>query len=439
MIASLRDIWRRWGTKAALSIADQGFFSGANFALNILLARWLGQVEYGAFAVAFAVFLFGSGFHNALILEPMAVLGASREEADLPAYLGRLVWLHVALTVPVGLLLVAVGGGLAWAGSAAGPALTAAGWTSPALLLHWLGRRACYLRMRPHLAAWSSGGYAVGMVGGVFALSSLGWLTEATAFGLMGVLSLLVGGMLLAALGVSRGDVRWVSVAGHLKPLLRENWQYGRWISGSVFVSWLSTTLYLPLVGSMLGLAQAAAFRAMQNLVQPLQQILVALNLLWLPWFSRQHTQDAGYLRRAFPKALLADLGVAGAYVAALWIGGETIVSFLYGDGAYLDHVALLYYFGVFMIVMAGREALAVVLRAKERPDAIFTSQAVGTGITLTAGLYLVWRFGTVGAVVSMILVALAAVLVLAWVWRTAGARPDAPEESDEMLEQTSA
>ena len=31
----------RWARKGSLAVLDQGLFSGANFLVNILLARWL--------------------------------------------------------------------------------------------------------------------------------------------------------------------------------------------------------------------------------------------------------------------------------------------------------------------------------------------------------------------------------------------------------------
>src|SRR5437870_5869011 len=90
--------------RIGLGIADQGVMSGANFLLSVLLARWLSAAQFGQFAVAFSVFLFLAGFHNALIVEPMSVLGAARNRDNLPAYRSSLVWLHVGLTCALSLL-----------------------------------------------------------------------------------------------------------------------------------------------------------------------------------------------------------------------------------------------------------------------------------------------------------------------------------------------
>src|SRR5580693_5094418 len=66
-----------WGMRSALSLLDQGLTAGAGFGVNLLLARWMPAVAYGAFAVAYSGYVFVSGFHNVLLLEPMSVMGPS--------------------------------------------------------------------------------------------------------------------------------------------------------------------------------------------------------------------------------------------------------------------------------------------------------------------------------------------------------------------------
>jgi len=58
---------RRWGLKGGLGILDQGLYSGANFVLGILLARWFSPEEYGAFSAAYSIFLLFSVAQVALI------------------------------------------------------------------------------------------------------------------------------------------------------------------------------------------------------------------------------------------------------------------------------------------------------------------------------------------------------------------------------------
>src|SRR5258706_11346645 len=123
---------RIWGWRSAMSLIDQGLTSGAGFGVNLLLARWMTPKVYGAFAVAFAGFLFVSGFHNVLLLEPLTVLGPSRHAGKLPAYFRAQIKVHGllvgGLSAAVLLAGVALWGGapgraLFWGGGGAGVGL----------------------------------------------------------------------------------------------------------------------------------------------------------------------------------------------------------------------------------------------------------------------------------------------------------------------------
>ena len=60
ILDNLRVLWRSW-TRA---------YFGCNFLIGVLLGRWLLPEQYGAYALAFAVFLLLSYLHQALLCEP---------------------------------------------------------------------------------------------------------------------------------------------------------------------------------------------------------------------------------------------------------------------------------------------------------------------------------------------------------------------------------
>ena len=144
-----------WVTKGGLAIVDQGLISGSNFLLGILLARWLAPDQYGAYALAFSVFLLLSFLYHPLLLEPMAVFSGSAYSRCLRGYLKSLIWIHVVLTVVTVVVLGAAAyvaflraepGGLA--GALLGITIA-----SPCILLFWLARRAYYMELAPARAA----------------------------------------------------------------------------------------------------------------------------------------------------------------------------------------------------------------------------------------------------------------------------------------------
>src|SRR3712207_1992334 len=80
---------KRWVTKGLWAVLDQGFFASSNFVLNVLLARWLAPADYGAFSLAFAVFLLIGSLHTAVLTEPMLVFGPGKYKDRLSEYMAR--------------------------------------------------------------------------------------------------------------------------------------------------------------------------------------------------------------------------------------------------------------------------------------------------------------------------------------------------------------
>ena len=98
--------WRSWVRKGTLAVLDQGLISGSNFLISILLARWMGAAQYGAYALAFSIFLLFLVSYQALVLEPMCVFGPAQYRECEPEYFGTLLRMHVVFTaVTVAIML----------------------------------------------------------------------------------------------------------------------------------------------------------------------------------------------------------------------------------------------------------------------------------------------------------------------------------------------
>src|SRR5437764_4410987 len=111
-VASLLTEARHWAGKGVLAVADQALFAGGNFLVNVLLARWMTPSEYGAFALAYAVFLLFAALHAAVLVEPMMVFGSGKYAGRPHDYFTILIRGHFMVIVPASLLLAGVGVGL---------------------------------------------------------------------------------------------------------------------------------------------------------------------------------------------------------------------------------------------------------------------------------------------------------------------------------------
>src|SRR4051812_35462094 len=123
--------------------------------MGVLLARWLGAEQYGAYALAFAIFILLSLVYQSLLLEPMSVFGPSVYSKRLREYTGTLIWVHAAIALGTFLVMGATALSLAAFHKFGGlpSALLGAAIAAPCVLLFWLARRAYYLKLTPALAA----------------------------------------------------------------------------------------------------------------------------------------------------------------------------------------------------------------------------------------------------------------------------------------------
>ena len=275
---------KHWGLKGGLAILDQGVYSGSNFIFNILLARWLSPDNYGAFSLAFAIYLFSTSFHNAMILEPMSVFGTAKYAENIQGYLSSQFVIHVIVTVVLGIFIFSVGYVLfyfALVNSFLSQAIIGVGFFLPLMLLMWLARRAFYILSEPGWAFLLSCVYSVCLLGGAFYLHSMKVESAIAWFGVMGVSSL-AGLIILFKLDIfnfisyKNNELGW-------KKLLAEQWLFGKWIVLAAFFYFAATQIQIFITAGILGLDSAGAFRALQNFMLPMMQILVAISTLALP------------------------------------------------------------------------------------------------------------------------------------------------------------
>lgn len=395
---------RAWGMKSALALLDQGLFSGAGFLVNLLLARWLAPDSYGAFAVAFAGFLFIYGFHNVLLLEPMSVLGPSRYSSNLPAYFRAQLLIHFLLVgwlVAAGLL-----GGVAilrvtpdspLVGAIFGSALML-----PLLLLLWLVRRMCYALQSPRLAVAGTASYLVLIVAGLLTLHRLDRATPFLTFLLMGGASLVASGVLLARIGLFRGPQWQGGITWRV--ILRENWTYGRWLVGGTVLSSIVSQAQVFFVSALLGLGAAGVLRAMQLPALMVTQVSTATGFLILPVFA--YDVGAGTMQRMREKAILVSLGISTFALilgALTWAFAGPLERALF-SGKYASYAWLMPALVLVTVAYGPMQGCGMALRAIRKPQFDLASGVFAAPIAILCAYFGTMWWGFSGAVLSLLL-----------------------------------
>lgn len=399
-----RDRLLLWGLRSGLSLCDQALVSGSTFVLNVMLARWLVREAYGAFAVCYAGFLFFSGFHNVLVVEPMTVIGPSCYPDRLVEYMGSQLRTHLVIVGPLFLAAILSGVGLAFfdVERVLVPVVLTLGSCLPFILLLYLVRRMCYVLQNSLVAVQASALYCLIVLPGAIGLHHFGYLTPATAFVLMAVASLLssvfvVGRMSLSISLLLRGG------SLSLVEMLRQNWSYGHWLVLITALSWLLVQAQTFLTAGFLELSAAGALRAMQLPSLVISQLIAAMTLLLLP--SMSHELGRRDLARLHQKAILSTiaLSVFGlAFVAVLYFFYGPVEELLFG-GKYASSGWLMPVLALAPLFTGAAASLSLALRTLRKTKFELFAYLLSGGVALVLGFVFIPRWGLPGVAVSIV------------------------------------
>jgi O-antigen/teichoic acid export membrane protein len=406
-----------WAGKSAFAMVDQGLISGSNFLLSILLARWMKPDQYGAYALAFSIFVLLSLIYLCVVLEPMAVFGGSVYRNGLRHYLKSLLWIHLLLTLAIFLVLGLSSGTAALLGSAGGlpGALVGVTLASPCVLLFWLARRSFYLELSPASAALGALLYVLVVLGGLYLVRWSGRLSPFTAFWPISVGALLTAALLFYRL---RPALRSSRVTASTREVWQRHWSYGRWALASAIASWIPAYIYYPLLTSFSGMAQAGEFKALMNLVLPMQQMQAALSMLFLPYAARIYAERG----REGASSMVARLtSLSFAIALAYWVvvipAKQPVLRLLY-SGKYMEVTYLVPAVAIGSLLWSAVCGSSIVLRAMESPSSVFVAFVASSVVSLSVGIPATRSYGIVGAVWGTNLADAGALLMVLWLLR---------------------
>jgi O-antigen/teichoic acid export membrane protein len=409
----------RWVKKGSLSILDQAFFSGTNFVLSILLARWLASDLYGIFALSFAIYLFFSGIYNAIILEPISVFATSKYHEQFNQYLSSQFVIHFIVTGILGGFIICVAWILYYLNvwdSTMIKALFGVGVSLPFLLLLWLVRRIFYIIQSPSNALLSTFIYFVSALLGALVISSSVHRENIFLwYAMIGLASLLSSMPIFFS-----KKIKVISMQGfsNWKTFIREQWLFGRWIVLATLLYSLGTQTQIFLAASYLGLHAAGAFKAVQNVMLPMFQIVAAVSTLMLPPISLE------YGRTNYEEMRSKSLRVAGllvfvaiCYEIALLFGAKHIDYFLY-DAKYTEFAWLIPVIGLIPLLNALQTGFSLILRSLQKPIYYIIDKSISAFIGVSSAFLFISFWSVPGAVYSLLLVELTTLLIYWWLYR---------------------
>ena len=394
--------WRLWGIRLSFSLAGPGAAMSAGLLVNLLLARWLPPQQYGSFVLVFAVFLFLAGIHNALLLEPMSVLGPADYQRSLADYFEAQIWVHLAFSAVLATPMLFAAALLALFGFG-GPlpgALLGTGLALPFILLLWLARRMCRILERPVSAMFAGAVSLALLLCGLLALQATHKTTLFRVFLLLGFAGLCAALLIFHKLQIGLDETRpcsvnWLSAAA-------ENWRYGRWLlGGAVYSVSLGQTPVL-LTPVFLGLAATGKMFAMQIPALLMLQCSAAAAMLLLPSFARESFTGGNKRVRQLAQRLSRSLaGASLLFAALLYLSAAPLERLLFG-GKFANDAWLMPLF-MFVPLFAGlASGYSMALRAMQRPQFDRLATRIAAAVSVQTAFLFIPLWGLAGAAISL-------------------------------------
>ncbi|MGY6627968.1 MAG: lipopolysaccharide biosynthesis protein [Oceanicaulis sp.] len=422
------DVLRKLAGKGLPALVIKVATAGLSFAMFVFLARWLGPLEYGRYAMLFSLgtflgFVSVGGLHT-LVLRRLPALehaGASGDAIALvrDGYLGVL-----GISALLGAITLAV----ALAGGAMGmpwqAPLIACALAAPFALAEYQshvlrGWSSVNLALLPRDVLWRIGvlaivGFAAAQGASITALQAFGWTS----------------GLLLAlaavqfALGLRRAPPGGFAAARPVRPAPAARVLEARWLWAAAMAGALLPQLSVVVVGALSSAVDAGIFFAAQKTSALLSLPLVAANMIGAPMIARAWAAgDRAGVQRI---CTLIVIGVTAPTLAGVALfavaGGQIMALFDPSYGAYKT-LLLIFAAGALVNALCGPTGFLMLMTGHERPFVVILIVSQTLGLSLAAAGAL--TYGLIGAAIGEAVgIAMWNILVWAWARRTLGVDP---------------
>ncbi|HLV88236.1 MAG TPA: lipopolysaccharide biosynthesis protein [Candidatus Sulfotelmatobacter sp.] len=379
--------------------------------VNVALARTQTKEDYGTFALSYSIFMFLSGLHSAMVLEPFTVYGSGRYQGAFGRYWKLMMRGNVLVGFALSVVLfLASRLFLQFAPSLNSPSLVGLALTIPFILSGSFLRRSFYVVRKPNLAARTSLAFCL-------TVGLLLWIsTQSHRLNGFSAFVILAVGWLVAGMTIVR-DLPFGKNTSFLESeprYWREHWVYSRWVLAQAFVYQFMHQGYYWLVAGFLSVKEVGELKAMYVLIAPIEQVMISLSFLFLPALAAEYAgQNTATFRSVWRRYALLELAITVAFALAMRMVGAPVIHILYA-GKFDDLAPMLFLLALVPLTMALGNAMSDAIRAVEKPRLVFYS-AVGSALaTFLIGVPLVKYFGLHGAVYGMLVSGAAFTSVLA-------------------------
>jgi O-antigen/teichoic acid export membrane protein len=244
------------------------------------------------------------------------------------------------------------------------------------------------------------------------------WAAQGTLTGIAGLQAISLGSLVALLLGLLQTRRYWTRKLANLPETWQRNWRFGRFMLGASLSNWVSVEFYPVLTAGMISFAAAGAYRVIQNLVQPVQLLLRAIDTFLSPRAARTyHQQGFPGLEKLLRKTYLIFAGPVLGLLALASIFRRPLLDLLYGEDylAYADGVILMAFFYALWFAYW---PLQTAMKAMRSSRPIFVANLTAILAMFTAGIWFINQWGVYGTLTGQALNALIVMAIHYAAWR---------------------
>lgn len=373
--------------------------SGGNFAVTLLLGRFLGPDDFGLFSVSWMVILGVSSLQQAYLLTPMLTLFPQQKPAFRSTYLCSLAWMEL-----VGIVVLLVVGSvwdfIAIGMDEQGPLTSLIFPTTLALVGHQVYdfvRKTYLVQENIRQVQWFDGTVLVLQLLGLGALIGSQELSPAT-----GLYALAAAYFLPSAIPFFQllGKI----VQSNLVQVGKQHWEYGRWLVATALLQWVSGNFFVLAGGLLLGTTAMGAIRMGQTLIGILNPLLLALEN-FVPTRAAKVMETSGRLAMG---RYLIHMGWKSAllffpFLIGMALGAPTIIDLAFG-AKYLPYTFVLRGFALLYCFVFAGTLLRYYFRTTGATREIFLAYVGCTLASLVLSHPFVSAWGLYGVLAGLLL-----------------------------------
>lgn len=399
---------RRYG-HVNWTMLDQVVVSAANFAVTVLLARYLEMEEFGWFTLFWLEVFYIRALQGALVVSPMLSIGPKYAAEAKGAYFGAVLIQHLGIAA-IATFFLTLG---MWVAGHYVDRLADShlifGLAAFALAdqLQDFSRKSFFAQNRQRIAFFCDAlCYGSRLLGLGIAMRS----EEVSLFQILWVMAVPSGLFALVGLRLLGG---WKWDRRTFKDVMKRHWGFSKWVAVGAVLEGIVGNFYALVASTLLGITALGVIRASESVLGPAQVLHQGLCNLVPVQASRHYSQGGSRGLRAYlRKASLLGGGATVCIALIACAQPEFWLGLLYGE-KFNQYAYMVYWQGFWFIAISLALPLQAGLRAIEDTRPLFISTVIQDAVAFIFAYPLVKWFGLSGMMVTRLCADTLAILVL--------------------------